>query len=158
MSDDKKLKQARAAFKTLCDMLDSNDWHYDKDEDELVIRCSARGDDLSMDLKIEVDADRMLVVLLSPMPFTVNEERRVALAVATSVVNYKLADGSFDYDITSGRIIFRLTSCYRDSLVGKDMFEYMLYVSCQTIDEYNDKFLTIAKNDMSNDDIIKFLK
>ncbi len=157
MSDEKKLKQARAAFKTLCDMLDSNDWHYDKDEEALVITCSARGEDLSMDLKIEIDVDRMLVILLSPMPFTVGEDKRVALAVATSVVNYKLVDGSFDYDITKGRIVFRMTSCYRDSLVGKDMFEYMLYVSCGTIDEYNDKFLTISKSNMNTDDIIKFL-
>ena len=48
-------------------MLDDNDWNYEKDEDELVIRCSARGDDLSMDLKIEIDAERKLVILLSPI-------------------------------------------------------------------------------------------
>lgn len=157
MSDEKTLKQARAAFKTLCDMLDDNDWNYEKDEDELVIRCSARGDDLSMDLKIEIDAERKLVILLSPMPFSVGEDKRVALAVATSIANYRLVDGSFDYDITSGRIIFRMTSSYRDSLIGKELFEYMLFVSCRTIDDYNDKFLTISKSNMETDEMIKFL-
>ena len=157
MSDDKKLKQAQVAFKTLCEMLDSNGWRYNKDEKNLVINCSARGEDLPMELKIEIDVDRMLIVLLSPMPFLVSEERRIALAVATSVANYRLADGSFDYDMRSGRILFRMTSSFRDSLIGKDLFEYMLFVSCKTIDDFNDKFLTISKNNASTEEIIKFL-
>lgn len=158
MADEKLLNQARAVYNTLCQMLDGNGWHYDRDDQKFTISCSARGDDLSMEINIEIDAERRLVLLFSPMPFVVGEDRRIPLAVATSVVNYKLVDGSFDYNIENGKILFRMTSSYRDSLIGKDLLEYMLFVSCRTIDDYNDKFLAIAKNDMSTEEIIKFLK
>lgn len=157
MADDKQLKQARAAFRTLCEMLDEKDWHYKKDEEHLLIGCGAQGDDLPMEIRIEVDAERSLVILLSNMPFQIPPEKRNALAVAVSAANYKIVDGSFDYNYLDGTILFRLTSSFMDSLVGKEMFEYLLYVSCFTIDRYNDKFLMIAKSDMSNEEILDFI-
>ena len=110
-----------------------------------------------MDIRIEVDAERLLIILMSDMPFTVPEDRRTALAVAVSCANYGIVDGSFDYNYLTGHIVFRLTSCYRDSLIGKDLLEYMLYCSCYTIDHYNDKFLMVAKSDMSNEEIAKVI-
>ena len=74
-----------------------------------------------------------------------------------SYANNSLVDGSFDYNYLTGHIVFRMTSSYRESLVGKELFEYMLYCSCFTVDEYNDKFLMIAKSDMSNEEIVKYL-
>lgn len=92
------------------------------------------------------------------MPFVVAEDRRTALAIAVSQANNGMVDGDFDYDYINGRIIFRLTSSYLDSLIGKDMFNYMLMCSCVTIDEYNDKFLMVAKSTMSNEEILDFIK
>ena len=157
MAEEKKVKLAKAAFKSLCEMLDEHDWHYSKDEDELKIKCGAQGDDLPMEIRIEVDVNRQLVMLLSQMPFSVPEDRRTALAVAVSAANSGMVDGSFDYDYLGGGIIFRLTSSFRDSLIGKDVFEYMLMCSCYTIDKYNDKFLMVAKNNMSYEEILNFI-
>ena len=157
MAEEAKIKQAKAVFKSLCEMLDDKDWHYSKDEEKFVIECGAQGDDLPMELRIEVDPERLLVVLFSKMPFAVPENRRSAMAVAVSAANYGMVDGSFDYNYLNGSIIFRLTSCYRDSLIGKDMLAYMVACSCYTIDEYNDKFLMVAKNEMSNDEILNFI-
>lgn len=156
--EEKKVKLAKAAFQSLCEMLDENNWHYSKDEDELRISCNAQGDDLPMAIRIAVDADRQLILLFSPMPFTVSEDRRAALAVAVSAANYNMVDGNFDYDYLNGDIVFRMTSSFRDSLIGKDVFEYMLMLSCFTIDKYNDKFLMVAKTNMSNEEILNFIK
>ncbi len=158
MANDANLKQARNAFNALCAMLDENDWHYDLDEEKLTIECSARGDDLPMDVTINVDAERQLVLLISHMPYDIPEEKRTALAIAVTLANNAIVDGSFDYDVLDGNILFRLTSSFRNSIVSKEMFKYMLYVSCTTIDEYNDKFLFVAKKDMSLDEIIEFMK
>ena len=79
-------------------------------------------------------------------------------AIAISAANYAMVDGSFDYNIANGNILFRLTSSIRESLVSKDMFEYMLFVSCSTVDNYNDKFLMLFKHVMSLEDFIKFCK
>lgn len=158
MSEEKELKQAKDVFNALCTMLDERSWHYKKDEANLTISCGAQGDDLPIELYVKVDIKRQLVSLLSRMPFTVPEERRTALAVAVSKANYGLVDGSFDYNYLNGNIVFRLTSSYRESLIGKEMLEYMIFCSCYTIDEYNDKFLAVTKNDMTLDEILEFIK
>ena len=158
MSEEKELKQALAVYKSLCEMLDDHEWHYERDDENLSIHCGAQGDDLPIEINIEVDMKRQLVTLMSNMPFAVPESRRTALAVAVSQANNGMVDGSFDYDYLSGRIIFRMTSCYRESLIGKDLLAYMLMCACYTIDEYNDKFLMVAKNEMSIEEILEFVK
>lgn len=158
MSEEKDLKKAQSVYATLCEMLTELDWHFQKDEEHLMIECGARGDDLPMSLRVEVDAKRNLIVLLSQMPFAVPEERRTAMSIAVSLANNGLADGSFDFDYMSGAIVFRMTSSYLGSLIGKELFNYMLMCSCATIDEYNDKFLMVAMSKMSNEEIVEFIK
>ena len=158
MSGEKELKQAQAVYKALCNMLDDHNWNYEKNEKELSIYSGARGDDLPIELRIRVDAQRKLVSLLSQMPFDVPENRRTALAVAVSEANSTMVDGDFDYNYLTGKIIFRMTTSFLDSLIGKELFEYMLSCACYTIDEYNDKFLMVAMKDMSVDQILKFIK
>lgn len=156
MADANAVAQAKTAFTALCKMLDEHDWKYKTNE--LTVTCSARGDDLPIPLNIEVDADRKLIILMSELPFEVPADRRMELALAVSVVNYVLVDGSFDYNYQTGHLLFRMTSSFRESLIGKDLFEYMVYVSCRTIDDYNDKFLMVAKNMYSADDLDKLIK
>ena len=158
MSEEKDLKQAQTVYNALCEMLSERDWHYEKFEEDLTIKCGAQGEDLPMEIIVEVDRQRQLVSLLSQMPFAVPENRRTALAVAVSQANNGMVDGSFDFDYLSGRIIFRMTSSYRESLIGKELFTYMLSCACYTIDEYNDKFLMVAKNEMSAEEILDYIK
>ena len=157
MADEKEIRQAKAAYDTLCEMLKEREWHYESDEDNFTIMCGARGEDLPMEIRVQVDPERLIVTLVSQMPFSVPEDKRVEMALAVSAVNYALVDGSFDYNFVDGTLLFRMTSSYRESLVGKDMFEYMLYVSCKTIDDYNDKFLMIIKEKMTLEDLVKFI-
>ena len=149
MADEKKLRQAKAAFDTLCDMLDEREWKYDKDEDNFQIDTGASGEDLPMPIRINVEPDRDLITLLSHMTFDVPEDKRVEMAIAVSAINYRLVDGSFDYDVVGGTLVFRMTSSYRESLMGKEMFAYMLYVSCRTVDDYNDKLMMLAKGKLT---------
>lgn len=157
MAEEKEIRQAKAAYDTLCDMLKERDWHYESDADNFTIMCGARGEDLPMEIRIQVDPERLIVTLLSQMPFSVPEDKRVEMALAVSAINFSLVDGSFDYNFVDGTMLFRMTSSYRESLVGKDMFEYMLYVSCKTIDDYNDKLLMIIKEKMTLEDLVKFI-
>jgi hypothetical protein len=126
-----------------------NRWHYEKDEENLEIECSARGEDLPMDIRIIVHADRQLIILLSVMPFIAPDTKRLDVAIATSIVNNKLVDGSFDYDVTSGHMVFRMTSSFIESEIDSEVFTYMLMVSFHTIDEYNDKFFMLGKGMLS---------
>jgi hypothetical protein len=158
MSEENELKQAQAVYKSLCDMLDERKWNYDRHDDELTITCGTQGDDLPIDLVIQINKQLQIITLLSKLPFVVKDERRVFVAIAVSQANNGMVDGSFDFNCLSGSIIFRMTSSYRESLISKDLLEYMLLCSCYTIDEYNDKFFVVAKNDMSIDEILDYIQ
>jgi hypothetical protein len=155
MADEKQIKQAKVVFGLLCDMLDEDEWHYDKDEERLSITCSARGEDLPIQIYLQVDPARYLVSLYSQMPYKVSEEKRTELAIATCIANDALADGSFDYNIFKGVIIFRMTNSYRESLISKELLKYMVYIACNTVDTYNDKFFMISKGALSLEDFMK---
>ena len=145
MTDDKKLKNAQNVYKSLCEILDENGVRYEKHIDDMVVSFIMTGEDIPMDIVINVDAERELIRLLSPIRATFEGDKRVEAAVATSQVNFNLADGSFDYDFKNGRVLFRMTSSFIDSLISKEVLEYMIGVAGYSIDEYNDKFLMLAK-------------
>ncbi len=151
---DEKRERALRVFRGLCDNLDKRNWNYQKDEERLRIECTAHGDDLPMDLSIRVEADRQLLMLLSTLPFNVPEDKRLDLAIAITHVNDRLVDGSFDYNISDGRILFRLTSSFIDSEIGNDLFTYLVGCSCQTIDAFNDKLMRVALDMMGVEEFI----
>ena len=157
MASTQSVKLAQKNYKALCAMLDDNKWKYEKNEEELSISCSAKGDDMSMDIIIKFNTELEIVALYSPMPFTVPENKRKIMALAVTRANMGMIDGSFDYKYMEGRILFRMTASYASSLLSKDMFEYMLFVSCRTIDDYNDKFLTVTKQDMTVEELFKLI-
>ena len=143
------MAKAKEVFDALVNMLDTRDWKYDKFEEDLVIKSGIKGEDLPIEFIVVVKPKNQVVQLLSRLPFQIPEEKRVDAAIVICVANNGLVDGSFDYDIAEGNITFRLTSSYRESELGADLFEYMILVSAGTIDDYNDKFFMIAKDMMS---------
>lgn len=102
-----------------------------------------------MDILFDVRDERRIVILISIMPFKIPEDKKIEVMLAITYVNNRLIDGSFDFDIESGIIVFRLTASFIESILGKELFEYMLMVSASTIDNYNDKFMMISKGIMS---------
>ena len=140
-----EMKKAREVYETLTNMLDARGWNYEKHEEDLVIKSGVKGDDLPIEFIIAIKANQQIVMLLSRLPFTMPEDKRIDGALAVNVANYGMNDGSFDYDLRDGEITFRLTSSYRESVLGADLFEYMIMVSAGTIDNYNDKFFMLSK-------------
>ena len=139
------MKKAVEVYDTLCSMLDNINWKYEKVEEKLMIKSGVKGEDLPIDFLVIVKPLNQVVQFLSSMPFNMPEDKRVEGALAICTANYGLVDGSFDYDLSDGQIVFRLTSSYRESLLSEALFEYMIMVSASTIDKYNDRFFMLAK-------------
>lgn len=146
---------AAQVYYDLCKMLDGEGWKYKKNVEELRIECGARGEDLPIELNIKVDAERQLVMVLSHLPYRIPEDKRIDIAIAVSVVNNRLVDGCVDYDITTGNLFFRMTNSYMDSTIGGEVYKYLLYCACQTIDSFNDRLLMLSKGMI---DIAKFIE
>lgn len=155
MADLMDLENAKAVFQTLCQMLDKDDWHYKKDEEKLYVNCGARGEDLPMELDIHVDAERMMVILLSHMPFDIQEDRRLEVAIGITAINDHLVHGCFDFNVNNGNLLFRMANSFMDSKMGEDAMHYLVYCACQTIDEYNDKLMMLAKGILPIEQFLK---
>lgn len=154
MAEPNEQTLARKVYEDLCASLDKRKWHYQKHDDDLVVTCGVVGEDIPMQFILIVDVERQLLRVLSRLPFTVPEDKRMELAIATCVATYGLADGSFDYNIADGTIDFRLTASFRESVIGDGLFEYLIACSSFTVDKYNDKFLALCKGVISINDFI----
>ena len=112
-------------YRALLEMLNEHGWKYREAEDRTII-CLTQGDDLPIPITFRVDDERKLLTVVSPIPVAVPEAKRTDMAVAVSLANYIIVDGSFDFDFLEGTMLFRLTSSFRESLIGKELLEYML--------------------------------
>lgn len=155
MTEEMLKKSGENVYATICKMFDNLGYHYERHDDDLVVSCTVKGEDIPMDILFVVRSERQLVQLLSPMPFTVPEDKRMEMAIAVTVASNNLVDGSFDFDLSNGKIVFRQTSSYMESILGEELFTYMLMVSARTIDEFNDKFLMLAKGMMTLEQFIE---
>ena len=149
------MEQAKQVYQKIINMLDYRGWKYERHDEDLVIASGVAGEDLPIAFIFAVKPQNHLVQFLSKLPVTMPEEKRIDGAIAACAASNHLIDGSFDYDVMNGSIVFRLTSSYLNSDISEDLLEYMLMVSAATIDEYNDKFLMLAKGMIT---IQKFLE
>ena len=157
MVEDKKLVAAKSVFENLCAYLDKKQYHYSKEEDELMVFLAFNGDDLPIKIRFIVDVEAQLLQVISLLPFKVPEDKKTDMAIATCAVTNKVIVGSFDYIIGEGVVCFRLSSSFIESKIGDEFFSYFLDCTNCVVDEFNDKFLDLCngKIDIScflNDD------
>lgn len=154
--NDTKLQDARRVYNTLCSMLNNIKWNYDRDDEQLTVKTSAIGDDLKIPLRIYVSADRQVMYVKSPMPFSVSEDKRQLLGNAIHIANYSMLNGCFEYDLSDGYIGFKIVVPFSQSIISEDVCHYMVMLSCQMVDKYNDKFLMLLNGKMTLDEFNEF--
>lgn len=138
------LNEARQVFAIIKQMMDSNGYHYEADEEKLRITAQFKGEDLPMRFSFVVIARMKIVSLLSNMPFNFAKDKIDQAALACSKINYAISYGDFDLDITDGNILFRTSTSYRDSMLSPSVFDFMLSIGASTVDDYNDKFMALS--------------
>ena len=154
MVDEKKMELAKQVYQTLCEAIERREWNFGKDEEKLLVHFGVNGDDIPMQFILIVDAERQLIRVMSPLPFKMSEAKRMEGAIATCTASFGMVDGSFDYDLSDGTIVFRMTASFRESLIGEGLFQYLISCSCAMVDKYNDQFLALDKGIMSITDFI----
>ena len=155
MANEQDLKLIKTIYNQICAVIDARGWKYDKHEEDNAVHFTVVGEDIPMEFIAHVDVERQLVRLISQLPFKFAADKRMEGAIVTSCANNAIVDGCFQYDITDGEIVFKLTSSYRDSLISNETIEYMVSCSLAVVDEFNDKFLMVSKGVMSIEDFFK---
>ena len=142
--------EAKKVYDGLLHALDNRGWNYQKFEDDLVITSTVKGEDLPVEFIVHVDPQTEVVRFLSKLPFTFGDDKRIDGALAVCAANISMVNGSFDYNITTGEVVFRLCNSFRDgSVISESAFEYIVMVSAITVDRFNDKLLALAKDTIS---------
>lgn len=158
MATDKKAA-AKKVYDSMIKALNKQGWKFSEDKDgELIIYSNYQGEDIPIEFIIKIDEERQVLQFLSQLPFAVSEDKRVDAAIAVCVANWYMVNGSFDYNFETGKIVFRLTTSYVDSVLGEEFFMSMIATSVFTTDDYNDKFLMISKGTLSLEQFIKDVK
>lgn len=147
--------KALAVFDAVCSTLDHENLKYNSDKDKLLVFLSATGEDLPIDVLFKVDYERSVLTVYSVLDTKAPEDKRVEFAIAVNAANFYLVNGSFDFDFSDDRVSYRMAYPYLDSGVSEKTIQYMLYCLFSTVDEYNDRFLMLAKGML---DISKFIE
>ena len=154
----KQKKLAKTVFGLLCDVLDENDVKYTKQKGKYGLNCSLQGDDLPVHLDVVVDIALSDVLAMSVLPFSIPKERRDTIAVAVCEVNTYVSDGCFDFQWQTGEITFRISANFSNSIVGKELLDYLVRATLTTVDEFNEKFLFLSKSELSAEQIVAYLR
>lgn len=149
MSDAIKRQRALKVFETLCGVLDSNEWKYDRDDENLLVRFGLYTEDLPVHYVFIVDEERQMLRLASPMAFKMSESKRTEGAIITNWATIHLLDGCFDYDLYTGHIVYRLTASFLDSEIGEGLIHYFIRCTKAVVDHYNDRFDAVNNGTMS---------
>ena len=145
MNEAMKHMLAVQTYNTFCAAIEKRNWKYDRDEEKLVIFFTVNGDDIPMQLILRVDEDRQVLQMMSPLPFEMSESKRIEGAIAACAASYGLADGCFEYDLSNGRIVYRVSTSFVDSILGEGVMQYMMDCTLAIVDQYNDLFLALEK-------------
>lgn len=152
MADEKEINSANRVYATLCKILKSRNWEYDNDEEITTISFELQGKSVSIMFIVVVDVERQLIRIYSPLSVKFSQENRIDGAAAICHASYGLHNGSFDYDLFDGTIVFRMVTSFRGSLISEALIENMISCTCTVVDEYSNKFLALENGTMSIDE------
>lgn len=157
---EQKKNEAKVVYDSLVAHLNSIKLNFEAKEleDRYMIKFNMSGDDIPMRFFIYVNPDKQLITLHSPLPVTFAADKRDLACKALCAINYRLSDGDFQIDIRDGEVLYNMSNCYAGSLISSDVFNYMLGMSINIVDEFNDKLLMLSKGLIDLDTMLKDLK
>ena len=94
--------------------------------------------------------------LKSGMPYTVPQDKIDELCKAVIIANWAMLNGSFEMDVNDGYIAFKLIVPFMESIVSEKVCRYMINLSCDMVDRFNDKFQKLADSRMTLDEFKEF--
>ena len=157
MEERMNLQRARETYETVCRAMENAEWKYEKDDDSLEVSLGMNGDAFPMRCVYRIDKERKVFGLYIPLPFDIPEDRRIHLCLAANLINWQLADGSFECSPIKDGILFRVTQCYDGCTVSIDQVQYMILIACHTVDEYGVRLKDLAEGNLELDGFVESL-
>jgi hypothetical protein len=154
-----KMERAEQVYQLIKSHLNSKNIRFDPHDDDKVITMTAQGDDLPMPVVIRVIGEREVLHIVSPLlAGKFPEDKRIDAAVALAAINNHLMNGSFDLDLDSGLVTYRVCQSFHDNDISEEQIHYLLAIVFITTDEYNDTLFMLAKGNMTLEQVLEKVK
>ena len=140
---------AQKVYSTLCTQLDNMKWKNSRYDLTRTISTTAVGKDLTVNLRFYVSEQRKLFYVKSPLPFIVPEATRDVVGKALHIANFSMLNGCFEYNVDTGYVGFKILMPIEGCEVSLAACKYMILLTCQMVDKFNDKLLAVAKELMT---------
>ena len=145
---------AKSVYQAIASALDKQQYRYKSDPDNLCFYLGFSTDCLNIELHISIDPQHEVFHFISILPFTFPEDKLLEGAMVATIANHNLIHGNFDFDFSTGNMLFKLTNYYLNGYINEDCVVSLLEITLHTVNQYDDQFLAVAKGYMSISDFI----
>ena len=152
---DDKLAVSKDIFNRFCEYLKANDCRFNRDDEKLVAFFLVKSDNIDVKFLAVTEAEKETLRIMAMLPVNFGSGKRIDGAMVTTIASSGMANGSFDYDINNGSVMFRMTQSFMDSKIDSAVFDYMIDCSMMTIAEYYGKFLAVSEGKMTVPEFLK---
>lgn len=139
MADKNEMVSANRVYESLLNIVRKNKYDFDDDEEILTVNFDVKSEESFVPFTITVDTERQLIRLYSPLDVQVDENSRFEACVNICKYSCELDMGSFDYDIYSGSVEFRMATSFNGSLISDKQIENMISYTCEVVKKYTEK-------------------
>ena len=157
MATEKQITLARENLDILCKTLDEDGINYNRDDEKLTVHTAIKGKNTDILVAISFSPEVGVLSFMCPVEVEVPENYRGQFAIAVSRINFAMLEGGYDFNPQSGAVMYRLSTCYEESVLNGDAFRYLLFTSFKHSDEYHPALKTVAERQLTPDQIINFI-
>ncbi|MBO4391219.1 MAG: YbjN domain-containing protein [Lachnospiraceae bacterium] len=143
-------------YNQVCNVLKKKNWDPECNPDDLVVSVSIDGEDLPISMNIRIKERLEAISIFCLLPFDMTEEHRMDVAAAINFVNSTLDEGSFDFNIQTGDVGFRVTALYgAQCIIGDELIDHLTEVAVSNLNRFTALFFALSKGMIS---LEKFLE
>ncbi|MBQ1289947.1 MAG: YbjN domain-containing protein [Lachnospiraceae bacterium] len=157
MADEKEMALSKSVFDALNSHLRDDiglKFRTSERGDDYVIDFIMNGDDIPMQFYVIVNTGKQALMIHSPQPVHFSKEQFGEAGIVLNAINYRLACGSFQLDISDGTVVFCMSTLFAGSLISNEVFDQMIAMAVHTVDDFNDKLMMLSKGMIEKEKII----
>lgn len=148
-ANEKELALAGKMMDSICSMLEGDELKFRRDDERLVVFLEFTGDDFPMQIVFKIFPHEQLVIVYSPLTFTIPESGRAEVILAMNEINHRLIDGVWVLDSETGEAQYRITNSYYESILGKECLKKMMKTALSVNNDIADKIFMLGKGNMT---------
>ena len=116
--------------------LDSDNWPYEKMEDDFVVRVLFRGDNAQFACFAQAREEQQQFVFYSICPVAVPEHKRPEIAEFITRANFDMVIGNFELDYEDGEVRFKTSIDVEGADLLSTLIKPILYANVLMMDQY----------------------